>query len=424
MKIMVCLISRQHVPNLLAIRSEEPNPEKLVLIVSPFMKRENRHNQLLDALKVGGLDYTPIEKHDFRCLKNEYSVSMAKDLFQEIYNDHQNDELIINLTGGTKPMSIGAYEFSLENHLRALYVPEGNQRQAIDLLDNAFIRSLKHKTTTGEFLAGYGFDVINEDKLKNTEEKARSLVKLSAMIASKIDDNGLRGMLAYLQILKEGMKVLDPKGWERNGLNISSEDNVFLDDKDLRDEISSQFGLHVNGTKLIGTLSKHATEFLTGKWLEFFVWSLLEFLVGRGIWDLHLGVSAGKDGPARNNDLDVSFMKNQSLCIVECKTGERKSGPEADNILYKIEAIKSGPKALRVKSYLATTWPEVIDEKTGEIKEALKNRCDLYGCEIVHGAMLREMAKLYLNERSEDKPGLSRMVADAFNINLEQETSK
>lgn len=414
MKIMVCLISGQHIPNLLVIRSEKPSPDKLVLIVSSYMAKEDRHNQLLNALKVGGLDYTPKSKHEIEFLKNEYSITMVKELLEEVYKDHRGDELIVNLTGGTKPMSIGAYEFSLKNHLKTLYVPEGNQRQAIDLLDEKSFINLEHKITTAEFLAGYGFDIINSEDLKSSEELALPLVKLSAMLTSKNEDNGLRGMLGTLQWLKKGKIVLNKTDWETNGLNISSEDNVFLNDKTLRDEITSLFGLSVEGTKITGKLERHAAEFLTGKWLEVFVWNLFRPFVGKGIWDLHLGMSAGKSGPAKNNDLDVSFMKNQSLCIVECKTGERKDDPEADNVLYKIEAIKSGPKALRVKTYLATTWPEVFDLKTGDIKESLKNRCDLYGCEIIHGGMLREMANLYLGEN----PAFLKKVANAFHLKM------
>lgn len=43
---------------------------------------------------------------------------------KKIYKDHLEDELVVNLTGGTKPMCIGAYEFSKEKHMRTLYVPE------------------------------------------------------------------------------------------------------------------------------------------------------------------------------------------------------------------------------------------------------------------------------------------------------------
>lgn len=52
-KIMVCLISGQHVPNLLSIKSESPVPDRLILIVTPLMKARDKHNQLLNALAAG-----------------------------------------------------------------------------------------------------------------------------------------------------------------------------------------------------------------------------------------------------------------------------------------------------------------------------------------------------------------------------------
>jgi hypothetical protein len=56
MKITVCPISGQHVPNLLSIRSETPVPDRLFLIVTLLMKARGKHNQLLNALAVGGVN--------------------------------------------------------------------------------------------------------------------------------------------------------------------------------------------------------------------------------------------------------------------------------------------------------------------------------------------------------------------------------
>ena len=53
MKIMACLISGQHVPNLLAIHAVKP--DWLDLVVTPRMT--GKESQLLKALEVGGLDY-------------------------------------------------------------------------------------------------------------------------------------------------------------------------------------------------------------------------------------------------------------------------------------------------------------------------------------------------------------------------------
>ncbi len=410
MKILVCLISVQHVPNLRSIQSVRP--DWLILAVTSGMAGKDL--QLFKALAVGGLDYS--KKKDIIDLAkgDEQSTEPIYGKLHELFDKYHKDEWIINLTGGTKPMSIGAYEFSKDKNLKTLYIAEGNQQQAVDLLNGSCI-PLKYNITAAEFLAGYGFDILNASSLELTEERALSWTELAANLALHNEDSDLRGMLGKLQYLKEAQIILDKKGWEKNGLVISEKDDLFLANGTLRGQIASQFGLSTIGARFTGHLEKSAVEFLTGKWLEVFVWSLLLPFEDRGIiWDLHLGALAGKSGPGKNNDLDVSFMVNQSLCIVECKTGERKLDSEADNVLYKIEAIKSGPKAIRVKTYLATTWPEVVDQDTGEVKKSLKNRCELYGCEIIHGAELSGMADLYLRKSNDP----IEKVAEAFDLKM------
>jgi len=410
MKIMVSLISGQHVPNLLSIRSETPVPDRLVLIVTPLMRARDKHNQLLNALAVGGLDYGP--RHDIKDLTKEDSISETYDLLKKIHKEHLNDELVVNLTGGTKPMCIGAYEFSKEKHLRTLYVPEGNQHEAKDLLGESSV-DLKHRISTAEFLEGYGFGVQNPGDLKISRERAEDLFELAALLTANNEDHGLRGMLGKIQGLMEKKKEDDRKGWNRDGLILTEESNVYLDNESLRSKIASKLGLKIKDSMLLGSLDKHRVEFLAGKWLEVFVWGMLNpFLEDERIWDLNQGVRVGKAFPGEDNDLDVSFMMNQSLCTVECKTGGQEHDPAGKDVLYKIEAIKSGLRAIRVKTYLATTSDNVIDPQKGGIKEPLLRRADIYECKIIAGGKLRELAELYFLK----SPKLAEKVAEEFEI--------
>lgn len=410
MKIMVCLISVQHVPNLLSIQSVRP--DRLILAVTSGMK--GKELQLLDALKAGGLDYRT--RHEILELGKgeEQSADIIYRKLQDIFEVRKDDEWIINLTGGTKPMSIGAYEFSKDNSLKTLYISEGNQDKAIDLLRGPSV-NMNHKVSTAEFLAGYGFEILNYDSLELTENRARGLRELATHMALHNEESDLRGLLGRLQSFKDAMIRLDKKRWEKSGLTISREDDVFLEDESLRGRIASQFDLNESGNRFIGTLERHAAEFLTGKWLEVFVWSLLLPFQGKGIWDVHMGVSAGKSGPGGYNDIDVSFMRNQSLCIIECKTGAQGHDPEANEVLYKIEAVKSGPKALRVDTYLATTSPNVIDPNTGEIRESLRRRSEIYGCRIIPGRKITDLA----GQQISNDPLLKNEVANLFRIDQE-----
>lgn len=212
MKLMVCLISGQHVPNLLSIRSESPVPDRLVLIVTPLMKARNMHNQLLNALAAGGLDYQT--RHDIKDLAKEDSIAEIYDLLKTIRKEHLNDELVVNLTGGTKPMCIGAYEFSKEKNLRTLYVPEGKQHEAIDLLRGSIV-DLNHRLSTAEFLEGYGFSVLNPDDLNRFRERAEDLFDLAALLTANSEDRGLRGMLGKIQYhMEEKRKCYRKDGTE------------------------------------------------------------------------------------------------------------------------------------------------------------------------------------------------------------------
>lgn len=410
MKIMVCLISGQHVPNLLSIRSETPVPDRLVLIVTPLMKARDKHNQLLNALAAGRLDYRT--RHDIKDLTKEDSISETHDLLKKIYKEHLKDELVVNLTGGTKPMCIGAYEFSKEKNLRTLYVPEGNQHEAIDLLRGSTV-DLKHRLSTAEFLEGYGFSVLNLGDLERSRERADDLFGLAALLTANSEDHGLRGMLGKIQELMREKRENDRKGWNRDGLILTEDSNVYLDNDAIRSRIAEKLGLETNGSIFLGSLDKHKVEFLAGKWLEVFVWGMLNpFMGDERIWDLNQGVRVGKIFPGEDNDLDVAFMMNQSLCIVECKTGGQEHDPAGKDVLYKIEAIKSGLRALRVRTYLATTSDNVIDPRTRDIKDALLRRADIYECKIIAGEKLRELAGLYFLK----SPKLAERVAEDFEI--------
>jgi hypothetical protein len=410
MKIMVCLISGQHVPNLLSIRSESPVPDRLVLIVTPLMKARDKHNQFLNALAAGGLDYGP--RNDIKDLTKEDSISETYELLKMIHKEHLNDDLVVNLTGGTKPMCIGAYEFSKEKHLRTLYVPEGNQHEAKDLLGGSSV-DLKHRISTAEFLEGYGFGVQNPGDLKISRERAEDLFELAALLTANSEDHGLRGMLGKIQALMEKKKEDDRKGWNRDGLILTEESKVYLDNESLRSKIASKLGLNTKDSMLLGSLDKHRVEFLAGKWLEVFVWGMLNpFVEDERIWDLNQGVRVGKAFPGEDNDLDVSFMMNQSLCTVECKTGGQGHDTAGKDVLYKIEAIKSGLRAIRVKTYLATTSDNVIDPQRGGIKGALLRRADIYECKIIAGGKLRELSELYFLK----SPKLAERVSEEFEI--------
>ena len=63
---------------------------------------------------------------------------------------------------------------------------------------------------------------------------------------------------------------------------------------------------------------------------------------------------------SKGNELDVIFMQNLALCVVECK-----SGMEHDtkfDALYKLDAVVNQFKALLRKTWFATTGQEIYEK--------------------------------------------------------------
>jgi len=390
MKTLVCLISDQHIPNLLTVKAVRP--DNLVLLVTEGMKKNV--DWFLKALAAGGLDYTGKKK--IVDIHKENSVDETLNALRAEYVQRPGDEWIINVTGGTKPMSIGAYTFVQENRLRALYIDKSDQHKAIDLSGGESVTLDGQHVSASEFLAGYGYEIRNANDLERQNQRASALQDLGAMLTEHHTDPDIRQFLGLLQEFKERKKKVSRRKWEKEGLILTEEEPFWVNDGEIRRRICITFCLQENGRALTGHLDRQAVEFLTGRWLEYFVYGLLEPLMPTYLRCLQVGLTTGQPGPGESNEFDVSFMTERSLCMVECKTGSQRHDSKGDEVLYKMEAIKAGLGALRVKAFLATTAPNIIDPSTGNIREALINRSRLYGCTIVHGETLKELASLYL----------------------------
>jgi len=368
-------------------------PDRLALMVSKKMETECRDEYLLYALKKGGMNYRC--KKDLIPVEDENSAISAalalKTYLDDITKINPGVEIIVNITGGTKPLSIGAYIESEKRGLELLYISESDQTKALDMRGG--YKPLTHNITIAEFLGGYGYSVFNEVEMAQAEEQALQTVKLAATLASKIEDKNLWENLGKLRYLK--------KDKEDDGILLTEETKIFIEDIELREQIVCQFGLSDKESCLIGRINGRDVLFLTGKWLEIFIWALLNPLVGSAIWDLHLDCKFGKNdfkGQTTDNEWDVIFMRDQSLCIIECKTGNLSQySSSGSDLIYEIAGIKSQLKALRVRTYLVTTSDKVKgDEET--IKKDLLLRSKAYDCDIIPGWEIRNLANLYLDK--------------------------
>lgn len=377
MRVLLCLLSAQHIPNLLSVHHYRP--DVLVLLETPGMKKRDAGINFLDALASGGLRFS---KDAIVEITKEDSVADVTKHLEVAYERWSPAEWIVNLTGGTKPMSIAAYEFFKHKEAKLVYINNSAPNTFVDLGTDSSETS-DYRPTIQEFLEGYGYEYGKKlHKVQQAEERAKRQWKLALKIAENAKPEDLLPQLNRNQqdSLRQGNLSLQPQMYQHFA-------------KELRDLLEQTFTPQERSAG-----NKYMGNFFTGGWLEVFFWELLNHHADElDLWDVHLGIEPRQKGSneGTNNDMDVAFMRNHTLSFVECKSGSQDHD-KGNDILYKVEAIRRQLGALRVKSFLATTAINILDEHN-QLKEAVANRAALYECTIITCDQIRELARDWQN---------------------------
>jgi len=373
MKILLCLLSDQHVPNLPSVHHFRS--DHLVLVETGTARDDRLAERFLTALDLGGLDYRG--RFQTVPLPAEDSLPAARDALGCAHEKYPEAQWIANLTAGTKPMSMGTYVFYKALGARLVYTNVARSAEMLDI-DAYSNERCAHRLTSAEFLAGYGFERGKaKAKVAESEEHAQAWWDTARKIAQRAS----------------AASVLPLSDEERNearlrGLTLRPRQLKCHRD-DLRLAISKAFAL--DQVDLSGHLDSHDAEFFTDGWLEVFFWGLIaRHASALDCWDVRLGPAIGRLGDSFGNEFDVAFMYEHALAMIECKSGAQAHDRQAD-ILYKVEAVTRQFRAIRVRSLLATTADSIFDDKRA-IRHNIRNRAETYNCRIVTAAMIRQLA--------------------------------
>lgn len=107
MKVLLCLLSDQHVPNLLSVHHF--HPDRLVLVETDHMRKREAAQNFLEALRLGGLEYG--DRCDIEPLDAANDLNAVQAVLKRTFDKNPSAQWIANISGGTKPMSIAAFEF-------------------------------------------------------------------------------------------------------------------------------------------------------------------------------------------------------------------------------------------------------------------------------------------------------------------------
>jgi Domain of unknown function (DUF1887) len=356
-KTHLILVSAQAVPNITPVLDERFKPREVVLLVSPDM-----------ALRAEWLEHI-YNKRGVKSrrwlINNAYDIEQIRDTVLELLTEYEDGSLALNATGGTKPMSIAAYEVFRDLKQPIFYVHPEEDRVIWLYPSKQAGHDLADRIKLPEFLQAYGAKVTGQGDTLGVPADDRELTE--EIITRFLDyPKALSALNDLAQQATRSLKV------ER-------------DHQQTQDPILSEL-IHLFAKNKRLSLDKNTLVFPTedarfyvnGGWLEQHVWGVcLNIKKQTGIQDIGRSVQVDRQhqGKPVRNELDITFLKDNRLYIIECKTkrfSAKDQGAGADT-LYKLDTLKDLLGGLQAKSMLISfTQPnEFVVQRAGDLKIAL-----------------------------------------------------
>ncbi|MDY0315939.1 MAG: DUF1887 family CARF protein, partial [Bacteroidales bacterium] len=350
---------------------------------------------------------TQIKKSNNPIIVNEFSYEDIQRKLNEY--DFQNfGKIIVNLTGGTKVMTLATHDYFKEKGADIYYVT-GFDKKYIKIFPGK-IKSeytLTQSLSVEDYLVAYGFNIKKVESNHFDRDATTAMFKL---FTSDLLSNYLSTINSLRQYRKKGV----------NKNNFNDDIKIFIKNLGVKFENDD-------------SLTSNEVKFLTGEWFEQYVYNEVKSSFNLDDNKIMMGVTLNKDVLDRetevikdlldvdevkpinpNNELDVIFMYNGRIYIIECKSsiisiipkevvvnGEVETKQKEINILgetiYKSDSLKTKFGLFAnsfiftmtdISNYIASGDDVQKNNKRRNIEELI-SRATLSGISIIDGKKLK-----------------------------------
>ncbi len=361
--IHVCLVSDHVIPNILPVAEQQP--DELVLISTAEMERKHKSAHIIASLQSMGLDYGS-RHHKIEVVED--SITDCQRKLSAWMSGREDADFVVNLTGGTKIMSIAAFEQFKDYGSKMFYIPIG-KNEMVNIFPKRSsnqILPLIQRLKVDDYLAAYGLTSLNHARLLMMKQDALNRKETAEWMVAEYSK--LKSLLTWLggalRNHRKKKKYLLQETF--SGTNHSGQ------------QFLQRLGFSVHGDQIEKELTKSEIQFLTGGWLEEFCFNEVCTLLGSGIDDVVIGISI-ENSKGTSNEFDVMFTLGNALYTVECKSGDQHTDEKTD-ALYKVAALQK-EFGLRVGSFFVSTSPYIL--KDGVIKPWLAARAEQFSTTVV-----------------------------------------
>lgn len=344
----VILVSEQTIPNLMFLKWIVFNNKSILLelfcITTEYMEQKHKIRAIQNAL--GEINrffpkITPVivDENDLEEIVKKIELQFLYSVFY--------DEIHVNITGGTKIMSIACYEvFKNKENTVLYYQPVNKPMQILNSKMSKY--SIEVPITIKEYLDAYNVAC----KIDNICVKDWNYNQTVLPIVENMTNE--RSIYLELQNNEYFRKMLKKKGALEFDKIDSEKLSRLQNNPTVEQLVSCSEGFGFRSDKITGKEIKY----ITGGWFEEYVYQKLKTEKKLDDDSIALNIRIVNSDDKDKNELDVAYIEgktNPRLNIVECKSfiDEASQAKLLTDTLYKMQALKKD-FGLTVKSYLYT----------------------------------------------------------------------
>jgi hypothetical protein len=368
----VILVSGQPTPNITPVLDPDIKPRRIVMLVSPDMAQ--RADWLKSVLQPAGVSVSQL------AIDDAFDIEAIREQLFNFVTEYGAENLALNVTGGTKPMAIAAYEVFRAADRPIFYVHPEQDRLIWMHPAGQPPRELANRIKLKGFLQAHGAQLSERPANFGMPEHLRTLAE---------------GLVRHIDKYQNALRIL-------NWAAMSAEQNESLVSDQLRpgqierEDFKALLGWFESAdvvTARQGRLhfaDEPARFFANGGWLEQHVYSLIQSLKSeiKGIQDIGRGLKVERqNGTERiRNELDVAFLAENRLYTVECKTRQFKdeieTGGAGADAIYRLDALSNLLGGLQAKAMLVSYQ---------SLSTAIQDRARAYGILTCAGSELKTL---------------------------------
>ena len=343
-RVIVCLVSRQTIPNYLFIK-EKYTPGDRVVLIATKGDMEQCESCLRDTLTMSGNWHNlKIDSLKFDKKNDEWNWTLLNNKMHEWFPAQANTIYMANITGGTKLMSLALFMRMKElAGSQIFYMPFSGESRIDCLGEKTQTKEISVTVTPEEYLRLYGQSNIQLSQPKFDKEACHTIYKnwgkktefaeIKDFIQSK------RGKNIYIHPQNQNeKKAFDEYRIHDNPIDMERLERYLETIGFVRKEENK--------------LDKNEVDFLSGGWFEEWTYYSIKEKLELSDCDIVTNVKVKTDNNQPTKELDVVFTKNNKLYIIECKSGYDKKMMNMGKLIKEVAGIRDSLGSLNANSII------------------------------------------------------------------------